>query len=164
MCASDHYYPYQEIPSLKDWETCNQDRNCSTKLVHLALALAAGRPVERLGTSWRAASSVERLDPWLPLAPLRGGSGLEWLDLAAPGALAGSIWPLCVLLGAPTGSISLPTFISSGTFLHASHLVLKISKNDGDDNDLESNRNDRNDPDRKSIRNGSRIGTEWTLN
>ena len=37
-----------------------------------------------------------------------GRSGLEWLDLAAPGFLAGSIWLLCALLGAPTGSIWLP--------------------------------------------------------
>ena len=45
----------------------------------------------------------------LPLAPLLGRSGLEWLYLGAPGFLAGSIWLLCALLGGPTGSILLPS-------------------------------------------------------
>mgnify|MGYP004256704671 CR=1 FL=1 len=84
---------------------------------------------------------------WLPLAPLLGPSGLEWLDLPAPGTLAGSIWLLCAVLGDPLARFGCPTsapstrlakknrfayrrscfdaacFVRSDTFLHASNLV-----------------------------------------
>ena len=42
---------------------------------------------------------------WPRMAPLLGRSGLEWLDLDAPGVLTDSIWLLCAILGVPTGSI-----------------------------------------------------------
>ena len=84
---------------------------------------------------------------WLPLAPLLGPSGLECLDLPAPGTLAGSIWLLCAVLGDPLARFGCPTsapstrlakknrfayrrscfdaacFVRSDTFLHASNLV-----------------------------------------
>ena len=87
---------------------------------------------------------------WLPLAPLLGPSGLEWLDLPAPGTLAGSIWLLCAVLGDPLARFGCPTsapstrlakknrfayrrscfdaacFVRSDTFLHASNLVCYI--------------------------------------
>ena len=88
---------------------------------------------------------------WLPLASLLGPSGLERLDLPAPGILAGSIWLLCALLGAPTGPIWLPNecpidtiskkinkfayrqscfdaacLERSGTFLHDSNRITEI--------------------------------------
>ena len=90
-----------------------------------------------------------------PDAHFLAQSGLDRLDLAAPGALAGSFWLLCALLGAPAGSIWLPTitpstrlakkkrfayrrscfdtacFVRSGTFLHASYLVLLYRPNGG---------------------------------
>ena len=90
-------------------------RKYSTRLVELAswragqlgFARSAGRPAKRPGPPWLARS------------------GLNWLDLAAPGALAVSIWPrmarsacswhpcwvdLAALCGPgrPTGSIWLP--------------------------------------------------------
>ena len=118
------------------------------ELAELGLAQSAGRPAKRPGPPWLARS------------------GLNWLDLAAAGALAGSIWPgmarsacswhpcrvdLAALCGPgrPTGSIWLPNecpidtisqkkrfayrrscfdaacFVRSGTFLHASNLVLE---------------------------------------
>ena len=48
-----------------------------------------------------------------PDAHFLAQSGLDRLDLAAPGALAGSFWLLCALLGAPAGSIWLPTITPS---------------------------------------------------
>ena len=84
-------------------------RKCSTRLVQLASWPAGFRAV-----SWATGQA-----PWL------ARSGLNWLDLAAPGALAVSIWPrmarsacswhpcwvdLAALCGPgrPTGSIWLP--------------------------------------------------------
>ena len=61
--------------------------------VQLGVARAAGR------YGWLDLASIGSL--WLPLAPLLARSGLDWLDLDAPGALAGLIWLLCALLGAP---------------------------------------------------------------
>ena len=91
---------------------------------------------------------------WLPLASLLGPSGLDWLDLPAPGTLAGSIWLLCAILGDPLARFGCPTsapsirlakknrfayrrscfdaacFVRSDTFLHASNLVciIKLSE------------------------------------
>ena len=56
----------------------------------LGPARSAGRPAKRPGTSWLARS------------------GVEWLDLAALDALAGSIWLSWLFLGALAGSIWVP--------------------------------------------------------
>ena len=75
-------------------------RNCSTRLVVLGGARSAGRPAERHGASWLARSGSLGA-PSATWAPLLARSGLDWLALAAPGALAGSICPRLARSGCP---------------------------------------------------------------
>ena len=78
----------------------------------LGVARAAGHPSRRPPASFAATWPVLAGSVGLdcdPGAHFLAQSGLDWLDLGAPGALAGSFWLLCALLGAPAGSIWLPT-------------------------------------------------------
>ena len=133
-------------------------RKCSTRLVQLASlpslpswdsrSQQGDRPSALARPGWLDLASTGSI--WLPLAPLLGPSGLEWLDLPAPGTLAGSIWLLCAVLGTPLARFGCPTsapstrlakknrfayrrscfdaacFVRSDTFLHASNLVCYI--------------------------------------
>ena len=128
--------------------TKHQYRNCSTSLVQQGTARSAGRLTERHGVpGWLDLASCGSTGSiWLPDAPLLPRWGLDWLDRAAPDALAGSIWhswtPWLVRFGCSDRSwspwlvvesqktLSFSTvcldaacLVRSGTFPHASNLV-----------------------------------------
>ena len=72
--------------------------------VQLAFARDLGeQPSDLARPGWLDLASTGSI--WLPCAPWLARSCLEWLDLAALCALAGSIWLPWSLLGALAGSI-----------------------------------------------------------
>ena len=87
----------------------NPYRKCSTRLVQLSelggsRSQLGDRPSALARPGWLDLASTGSI--WLPLAPLLGPSGLEWLDLPAPRALAGSIWMLWAVLGDPLARLA----------------------------------------------------------